>query len=412
VNPDVPGFPPGLVTYLAVSDDHLTSAFNRSLTSLAERGWLVITPEDNGASSARLVETAVRGQLPASEMLVLERVRTCSRSMPTVPLSELTNPDGDAYEKWRKRFKRALDEESRAAGLTTRRMPGALTVPFSLVTAAVTGAIGAVAASADRSGVAIGAGLAGFVAGLVASVFLTEHRPTELGKQAAAQARIEMRQASKERAALAQEPADAGTRSLAAPRDRAAAVTVPAPRSPAEALLEKDGRPLPEGKAWSAFTGRWRVVSVGPLEAPVQRGRPRALFTGIYYAAFGTLAASLYGLLAVKGLEGGALAAAPGALFVLYVLGRWLPAFTRRLSVVRRVVHRAQVVKRWMDHVSQPGSDTVSAEYYCSVDGGTTDETQSFRLAKNMYQRLNVGDIVEVDYSPRWRKLRRIRKLK
>lgn len=412
MNPDVSGLPPGLVTYLAVSHDHIKGAFDRSLTSLAERGWLVITPEDNGASHVGLLRAAARSELPASEMMVLERVRMCSRSMPTVPLSELTNPDGDVYQKWSKRYKHVLDEESRAAGLTTRTMPGALTAPFTLATAGVAFAIGA-AASSDQSGLALGLGFLGVITGLVTSAFLTSYRPTEQGRQVAAHARIQMRQASDRRAALstATEPADADPHSSTAPKD-GSAIAAAAPRSPAETLVEKDAKPLPEGQAWSPVSGRWRIVHVGPLEQPVVKGRPRVLFTSAYSAAFCTVPAALYGQLAVKGLAGAALSAAPGALFVLYALGRWLPAFSSRLSIPRRVVYRGQIVKRWIDHVSDSGGETVSVEHYCSVDSGRSDETQSFKIAKNMYQRLHVGDTVEVDYSPRWRKLRRIRKLK
>ena len=418
-SPDINSLPPGLVAYLAGGHDRLTQAFNRTLTSLADRGWLELTPDDSGASTVRIVHAPSRGELSASEELALERVHACSRSMPTVPLSELTNTDGDAYQKWSKRFKRALNAESRAMGLTKRTMHGALFFPFTFLSAALFGALAAAAEPANRSDAASGVGFIGFIVGLIVAAFLTAHRLTEPGKQVAAQARTQARtrlnQASILRTTTALQPTDAGTWSPAAPAAPTDAVPLASgpPPTAAEWLLAKDGKPLPEGKAWSAYSGRWRVVTVGPVadDAPVA-GRPRALFTAAYGAAFFTAPAAAYGLLALKGSAGGmALAGAPAGLFVLWALLRWLPAYSRRLNVTRRVVFRGQIVKRWT-YDPDPSNEDVPMAYSCCVDNGTSDVAQSFRVKQDVYKRMSVGDTVEVDYSPRWHKLRHIRRLK
>lgn len=415
-SPDLSGLSPGLVAYLAGGHDRVTRAFKRTLTALSDRRWLEITPEDSGASTVRIVRAPSRGELLASEELVIERVHACSRSMPTVPLSELTNPDGDEYQKWSKRFKHALDEESRAAGLTRRTMHGALLFPFALASAAVFGAFGALVEPTNRSGAASGFGFIGLIVGLIFAAFLTAYRLTDPGKQVAARARVELgrsNQASMLGAAAALASADAGTpQSQSVWRPSDAVPGAPAPPTAAETLVAKDGQPLPEGKAWSSYSGKWRVVTVGSFfdDRPVP-GRPRALFAAAYNAAFFTVPAALYGLLALKGLRGEALAVAPAGLFVVYALLRWLPLYSRRLSVTRRVVFRGQIVKRWA-YDPEPDNESVSMAYCCSVDDGTSDVAQSFKVKADVYKRLHVGDLVEVDYSPRWGKLRGIWRLK
>ena len=411
-SPGLDGLPPGLVAYLAGGHDRVTRAFHRTLTSLADRGWLELTPEDSGASTVRIVHAPSRGELLASEELVLERVYACSRSMPTVPLSELTNPDGDAYQKWTKRFKRALNKESRAMGLTKRTMPGALLLPFIVASGALSGALAGAADPANRSGAQSGVGFIGLMVGVLVGVFLTAHRLTAPGKQVAAQARTQLKQASRVGATAALQPADAGTWSPAAPTDAVALASGPPPTA-AERLVAKDAKPLPEGQAWSAYSGKWRVVTVGPVadDTPVM-GRPRTLFTAAYGAAFFTAPAAAYGLLALKGSAGGvAMAAAPAGLFALWALLRWLPAYSGRLGVTRRIVYRGQIVKRWTYDIN-PSEEDVTLAHCCCVDNGASDVAQSFRVKPDAYKRLHVGDTVEVDYSPQWHKLRHIRRLK
>jgi hypothetical protein len=291
-------------------------------------------------------------------------------------------------------------------------MHGALLFPFAFLSAAFFGALGAAAEPANRSNAASGVGFIGFIVGLIVAAFLVAYRPTDAGKQVAAQARTQLNQAPMfgRPAASMRTVADAGTWSAPAISD--AVPGAPAPPTAAETLVAKDGRPLPEGQAWSAYTGRWRVVTVGPTseDGPV-KGRPAALFSAVYGASFFTAPAALYGLLAVKHLAGEALAAAPATLFILWVLLSWLPNYSRRLSVPRRAVYRGQIVKRWT-YDPDPSDEDVPVQYCCSIDSGTSDVTQTFNLKPDVYKRLHVGDIVDVDYSPRWQKLRSIKRLK
>jgi hypothetical protein len=140
VDPGPESLPPGLVAYVAGGYDKNTRAFHQTLTSLAERGWMVLTPEDTGASTAEIVRSPIRGELPDFEMLVFERVQACSRAMPTVPLSILTDTSTDEYRAWDKRFTAALDAAALRSGLTTRRLHRAFRFPVALQIAVVSGA--------------------------------------------------------------------------------------------------------------------------------------------------------------------------------------------------------------------------------------------------------------------------------
>ena len=413
VGPEPGSLPPGLVTYVAGGYDRVTRAFNQTLTSLAERGWLVLTPEDTGASTAQLMRMPARGELPKFEALVLARVQACSRAMPTVPLSVLTDQSGDEYRAWSKDFTKALNDATRKSGLTTRRMHGAFTVPVALLTAAIGGAVAGLADSANRADAATSAAFFAFIFGLILGAGLSLHRLTDYGRQVAAWGRAQLERGTLA-VPVALEPADA------IPQDAVpagvlpqAAVVAPvspaAPLSPAEFLVAKDGRPPPPGQAWSSFGGRWHLATVGPVETPV-RGRPIVLAAAAYNAIFFSVPCVLLGLLQIKGLQGEALAAAPTAVFVLFGALVWFPRFRRRLGITRRIVYRGQVVKQWLQ--SDPRNDEAPSLRCCCVDDGHSEVARTFFLKQKTYKNLHVGDNVEVVYSPRWQLLRRIRRIR
>ena len=118
------------------------AAFSRKL---AERGWLEITPGDSATSTARLLPAPGAQALSRSEALALERVRERSRSMPTVPLSVLTDFEAEDRHNWMRRFTGALAAEAESAGLTRRRIRRALRYPLTLLVTAVGAGLNALA---------------------------------------------------------------------------------------------------------------------------------------------------------------------------------------------------------------------------------------------------------------------------
>lgn len=313
--PGQDGLPPGLAVYMSGHFDRARLAFQRTLASLAERGWLEITPGHAATSTARLVPAPGAELLPRSEALVLERVRDCSRSMPAVPLAVVTDFGSEDRQRWMRRFTDALAAEAMAAGLTYRRVRRALRYPLALLAAIVGGGLGALLDGRSHSGGAIGYGLITFVFALVVTTVLTSARPTPYGRRIASWARTQ------------QVP-------------QLSSIT-PRPAASPAALLEKDGRPLPAKQA------------VGST----------ALF--------------------------------------------WVPSYASRLQYPRRIVYRGQIVKKW---TQSDDLDDDATLYCCSVDGGG-EEAATYRVQRDAYKALGVGDVVEVRYSPRYEILRAIRRV-
>lgn len=427
VGPEPGSLPPGLVAYVAGGHDRVERAFSQTLTSLADRGWLVLTPEDTGASTAQLVGMPSRGELPKFEMLVLARVQACSRAMPTVPLSVLTDRSGDEYRAWSKGFTAALADAALKYGLTTRRMRRAFRYPVALLIAALAGTVGDLADSADRSGGATSSAFIAFIFGLVVAAGLSLPRLTYYGKQVAAWGRSQLDRGTPV-VPKTWQPADAVPQDAVPTDGRSRPVLVmplsavpppfasqspapqpPVPLSPAEFLVAKDGRPPPPGQAWSSYGGRWHLATVGPVEIPV-RGRPRELAVAAYNAIFFSVPCALLGLLQIKGLDGAALAAGPAAVFALFGSLVWFPRYRRRIGITRRIVYRGQVVKLWLR--SDPRNDEATSLRCCCVDDGQSEVARTFFLKPKTYKNLHVGDDVEVIYSPRWQLLRRIRRVR
>lgn len=378
--PGADGLPLGLAAHMSGHYDRGRLAFQRTLATLAERGWLEITPGDSATSTARLLPAPGAQALSRSEALALERVRERSRSMPTVPLSVLTDFEAEDRHNWMRRFTGALAAEAESAGLTRRRIRRALRYPLTLLVTAVGAGLGVLADGHSRAGGAEGTAVLAFVFGLIASSILTSARPTAYGRQIARWARTQQ----------ASQP------SSIAPR----------PAVSLAALLEKDGRPLPANQAWSSFTGTWRVVSVGPLTRPA-RGRPARLAGSFFGTALITVPFALVGSAKYHDARGTAIGLAPAALFVVSTALFWLPAYIKRLPHPRRVVYRGQIVKKW---TQSDDLDDDATLYCCSVDGGG-EEAATFPVKREAYQALGVGDVVEVRYSPRWEILRGIRRV-
>ncbi|WP_034270290.1 hypothetical protein [Actinospica robiniae] len=378
--PGADGLPPGLAVYMSGHFDRGRLAFQRTLASLAERGWLEITPGDAATSTARLLPAPGAQALPRSEALVLERVRACSRAMPTVPLSVITDFEAEDRQKWMRRFTDALAAEAVAAGLTHRRVHRALRYPLTLLATAVGAGLGALADGRSRAGGAEGTAVLAFAFGLVVASILTSARPTDYGKRIASWARTQERS----------QPSSIAPRPAASPA----------------VLVEKDGRPLPANRAWSSFTGTWRVVWIGPLTRPA-RGRPAKLAVSFFGTAMISVPIALVGTAKYDDARGTAIAVAPAALFVLSTALFWLPAYVKRLPHPRRVVYRGQVVKKW---TQSDDLDDDATLYCCSVDGGG-EEAATYTVKRDAYKALGVGDVVEVRYSPRWQILRRIRRV-
>jgi hypothetical protein len=372
--PGADGLRPGLAMYMSGPFERGRLSFARTLASLAERGWLEISAGEAAGATVRLLP-APGAPLARSEELVLERVRACSRAMPTVPLSVVNDLTGEEGRPWLRAFHRALAAEALAAGLTRRRMRSALRYPVMLLAGLLGAALGA-SVHTDRPVAAASAGLAAFILASLVTAFLTATRPTPFGRQIADWA-----------------------------RGQASQTSISPPESPAspEALLRQDGKPLPANQAWSSYTGTWRVVAVGQPILP-SRGRPARLLRSLYATVVLTIPFALAGPPTFHGVRGLAIAAVPAALFVLYAALFWLPAHVRRLRHPRRAVYRGQVVKKW---IQSDGSDDDATLYCCSVDGGG-EQAATHLVARDAHSELGLGDVVEVVHSPRWQVLRRI----
>jgi len=96
---------------------------------------------------------------------------------------------------------------------------------------------------------------------------------------------------------------------------------------------------------------------------------------------------------------------APTAAFGTLLLAGWLPAYRRRSTIPNRETFTGQVVKRW---TYESGGEDGTTHYCCCIDDGTSPEGWSFRIERSVYTQMHVGDIVHVDFNPRWHTLNRI----
>lgn len=377
--------PPAVVAYLLNGAKTIDAVFTRALLALAEDGWLQIEPEDSGVPVVRINRLPAPGELKRFEQLALERVVQRTGNLPNAPLSALTSNEGADYAPWWKRFGEAVEQEARSTGLIKRgvRDITACSVPFGLSTAV--GLATAVATGSAGSG--FGAGISTLIACSI--VVSRASRPSLSDRGKAAVEWWQQHGGGFDGAVIA---------------DQLPPGALPSPHSP-ESLATQGSAPLPDGYVWSSYGGRWRTVKVGSLDVP-SWGKPGvAVLLGIF-GVFTTLPAAVIAHFVVGGTLGTLITITPMTLFGGLLLGKWLPANRRRAVIPKHGAFTGQVVKRW---TYESGGEDSTTYYCCCIDDGVSAEGLSFRIERSLYTNMRVGDVVFVEFNPRWHKAKQIR---
>ena len=102
---------PAVVAYLLAGGKVTEEAFAQSLLALAGDGWLAIEPQDTGVTLVRIARTPAPTDLKPFEQLAFDRVVRRMGRLTHVPLSVLTNSEGEDYDTWWRRFGEAVKAE-------------------------------------------------------------------------------------------------------------------------------------------------------------------------------------------------------------------------------------------------------------------------------------------------------------
>jgi hypothetical protein len=166
--------------------------------------------------------------------------------------------------------------------------------------------------------------------------------------------------------------------------------------------------PPPRGYVWSSLGGQWRTVRLGRALPPPFWGARSSLGLLVFFTAAGSLYSVMFGYFGDGfDLEGKLLAFTPAALFALVIVTCWLPALSRRLRLPDSVTFTGQVVKqKYVD-----GGAEDPDRYFVWVDDGSPT-TMMFDLVPGNHQRVTAGDLVQVGWSPRQRRLLDIKQLR
>ncbi|MGH6653967.1 MAG: DUF2207 family protein [Actinocrinis sp.] len=378
-----PQLPPAVVAVLLNEGKVTEAVVSRAVLALVDDGWLSIDPQDGGVPLLRIARMPAPGQVRPFEHLLFERITQRMGRVGNVPMSALTSDDGDAYKPWWTKFKSAVTAEAHAQGVLARQLPDAAACLVPLLLAGLAAAATDILAS---GGATIGAGIAAFAFGCVLSNRNGSPRLTEQGQAAAAWWRE-----------------NGGGLSGAVIADRLPPGALPRQNSN-EALVAEHATALPDGFVWSSFAGRWHPLKVGALDVSTT-GRPSTAVVLVIAALFLTVPAALAGHAAVGGTGGTLLTFGPAILFGGVLLLGWLPSNRERRRIPKRARFTGQIVKRWT--YESGGED--SKTYHCvCVDDGVSAAGLSFRIDRALYHRVQTGDLVDVEFNPRWHKLRRM----
>ena len=319
-----------------------------------------------------------RPLLPFEEV-ALARVRKRAGRLGLVPFSALITDEGDDYESWAKQQQEELGQAARQAGLAVKSAPrGSWRVTLALIAVAL-GTILYVHTVDWKLGdrilwpVLIGAFVALFV-----PLSLRKWRLTPAGGAAVESLR------------------SCGLGSA----------------GPAQGLHQDSGRtawaldgtgaaPLPRNRAWSSLGGQWRTVQLGDAVTPAYWSTKSGLYFILTFAFIGSFISLMVGGLAF-GLdpEGKLIAITPSALAAFLITSCWMPAYNSRMKLPDAITFDGEVVKlRLVDG----GSDSPD-EHFAWIDDGSP-VTMKLDVGSALYQRLSVGCLVEVNWSPRHRRL-------
>jgi hypothetical protein len=376
--------PPTVVAFLLQNGKVTAEVFSRCLLSLAEDGWLRIEPQDSGVPMVRVVRLPAPHEVKPFEQLAMERVVQRMGTLTHVPLSALTSSEGEDYEPWWKNFGEAVTAEARSAGMFGRRFSVAFSCMLPLAVAVV-GAVTLGALTASSIAGILGGGLAAYIGLAIIVNVIGRTQLTDAGRAAAAWWR--------ERG---------GGLGGAVITDRLPPGAVPSAHS-TESLVARGSEPLPDDHVWSSYSGQWRMVKVGSPDVPSWGHPSGAVVLGVF-GTFFTVPLTMVGHFVVGGGLGILLGLAPAAITGTLILGAWLPAYRRRAAIPTHEEFTGQIVKRWS---YESGGDD-STTYYCCIDDDSSQEGWSFRIEHTLYTRMRVGDIVTVDFNPRWHTVNQI----
>jgi hypothetical protein len=371
--------PPALLSLLVHHGDVQSSVIAETVLDLVRTGWLRSEHRDDGSLSISLTGQPGPEPLRPFETLVMQRFTLRAGRLARVPLSALGRGEGKDYGPWWKSFEQSVRDEAVALGLLLPEASRAARVAADAVTGVACAGFGFLYSRVID--------VSGSVEALL--VFLTWFVLLNPIREAATRTRLSAsgRRAS---AALGGMQFD-GRRS-----EGISVVHGPLVDRAAASGEQPPSADLPPDQVWSSYGGRWRVVQVGRLKGP-PGGGPANLFLLTAVAAVSTVALALL----THGRDHRVLTALPAVLLALRLI-RWVPAFRRRLARPTEAVFPGVVVRLWAYPVRS--DERASARYCCSVDDG--DATSwSFTIGRVLWDRLRVGDTVEVRCNPRWHRL-------
>lgn len=351
------------------------------LRELAEDGIVRYETDAAGLPVFSLLAQAPRSGRPLLpfEEVALARVRKRAGRLGLVPFSALVTDEGDDYEEWAKQQQEELGQAARQAGLAVKSSPrGSWRITLALIAVAV-GTVLYVHTVDWKLGdkvfwpVLIGAFVALFI-----PLSLRRWRLTPAGATAVDT-----------------------LRSYGFGSGGPARGLHPDSGRTAWALDGAGAAPLPKDRAWSSLGGQWHTVQLGEALTPAFWSTK----SGLYFILTGGIIGSFISLM-IGGLafsldpEGKLIAVTPGALAAFLITSCWMPAYNSRMKLPDADTFTGEVVKlRLVDG----GSDSPD-EHFAWVDDGSP-VTMKFDVGLALYQRLSVGTLVVVNWSPRRRRL-------
>lgn len=349
------------------------------LRELADDGVVRYETDATGLPVFSLLARAPRSGRPLLpfEEVALARVRKRAGRLGLVPFSALVTDEGDDYENWAKQQQEELGQAARQAGLAVKSAPrGSWRITLALIAAALCTVLYVHTVDwklGDKifAPVLIAAFLALFV-----PLCLRRWRLTPAGATAV----DSLRSYGYGPAGLPQGLHPDTGRTV-------------------WALDGTGAAPLPKDRAWSSLGGQWHTVQLGQILTPAFWSTNSGLYFVLTLTFIGSFISLMIGGLAY-GLdpEGKLIAIMPSALAAFVITTCWLPAYNSRLRLPDAVTFTGEVVKlRYVDG----GSDSPD-EHLAWVDDGSP-VSMKLEVGSAAYQRLSVGTLVEVNWSPRRR---------
>ncbi|MBV6696807.1 DUF2207 domain-containing protein [Kitasatospora aureofaciens] len=368
--PPADELPPAVVQLLLGEGKLPTGAIVAVALDLAAAGRLRTARSESGGLVVAAVEGACDGPLRECERLLLRQVEQRQGGSEWMPASAL-GPDKEDFGSWWQEFEADVRSEAVALGVLWPK-------PDRVEKAAESSALGLTGLALVYLYYRIGMPLVlDVLLAVLSLIFL--YIPIDHGTASPALPEPGRKAAEWWRTA--------GTESRASePTADVPTADVPAP------AVET----LPENQAWSSFGGRWRVVEVGAPPVPPFWGEPGAL---VMLAIPAVVPAIILGA-----AIGPVAAAIPVALFAV-LFGFWVPAYRRICALPECEAFDAVVVRRWTG-IHRAAQSQTTTVYYCAFDDGERAQAWSFKVDRQQWAQVAVGDRVRVVYSPRWRNLR------